>query len=141
MSLNTFIENRMKPRVRQAVRDAFKETGKIATGRTLRETRITSEIFESKVVFEVELPEHAIFIDEGRSAGSFPPLAPIQQWMNAVGITGINAFVIARGIAENGIDPSPLSETILDKISKVTISELESDAIVSYINDQIIGND
>ena len=140
MKLNLFLERTLRPLMKKAIRDAYKELGKIATGRTLRDTELKITALESKVLFEVILPETAIYIDSGRRAGAKrPPIAPIEEWMRAVGITKVNAYVIARGIAQNGIEPVPLSETILSNMSKATVHELQSDTIVRYINNQILG--
>lgn len=49
------------------------------------------------------------FLDEGRLAGTFPPLAEIETWAKKRGIEPKKAFAIAVSIEKKGIKPRNLS--------------------------------
>lgn len=69
---------------------------------------LTLKVKATEKGFEVttDMPDYAVFVDQGRKPGKQPPLKTIQQWCKEKGINQSAAFPIARKIGERGIKPT-----------------------------------
>ena len=96
----------------------------------------------------INIPDYAVFIENGRRPGSKPPpTSIILQWIQRKRITGRPrnnkvisnnqlAFLIARAIGRNGISPKPFlsnATAILDKEIGETFAIQFSDLLDSNI--------
>lgn len=74
--------------------------------------------------------DYAVFVENGRSPGKFPPISKIKEWTRYKGIPEKAAFPIARNIFKFGIKPRPFIKPSINKSREQMISDL-----VSHISD------
>lgn len=115
----------------------------------LEDSRLATSItftVNGNVLF-INMADYATFVDKGRSAGKFPPLDAIREWIKRKGIemedgTGdlerdakSLSYLIGRKISEEGIearpfiDPSPeeeIADEIAERLSIRITSQIES---------------
>jgi hypothetical protein len=123
----------------EALRQRVLDTGKLATGDLYNSITYNTDVYDTTVILEINAADYFKNVDAGRGAGKkFPPIDKILQWVQVRGITlrsGLTskkqkgsidrqqrnlAFIIARSIAKNGIDPANLKsglQPILDTVS------------------------
>ena len=84
----------------------LKKKGKIASGALINSLapRIQSTANEIKVF--IESNDYLKFVDEGRKAGSYPPIREISRWASLKGIPQSAVFPISRSIFKHGIKPT-----------------------------------
>jgi hypothetical protein len=88
---------------------------------------------DGSLLVSFEMPEYAIFVDQGRKKGSKqPPLEPIMKWAKAKSLPTFKdgngksisetsrAFLIARSIAKKGIKARPFMNIPSDNSNKLT---------------------
>ena len=128
-------------------RAALRDAGKVATGNL---SNFTFDIQQDDKYFAVifNLQDYWKYVENGRAAGKFPNIGAIEQWISVKPIvpramssgkvpsTKQLAFLISRGIAENGIKPtkalqntidSPLVTSLEDSLCELIIQQLENE--------------
>jgi hypothetical protein len=108
------------------------QLGKVASGRLKKslgyEIVKTSTSYQLHFIGEDYLDE----VENGRKPGKMPPVGKIQQWMQYKGLPEKDnksvAFLIARSIGKNGIEPTQfLRKSIIennDRLRKTMTKEL-----------------
>jgi len=102
----------MIPGAAIAVRDAIEEIralsiaemerrGKVATGRTISTLSTGVTVSDASVTGTLTGEEQWKWVGNGRRPGRMPPIAPIQAWIDAKGLT-ISAYAVARTIGRLG---------------------------------------
>jgi hypothetical protein len=130
--------------IADAYRKELTNQGKVASGK-LRS--FTVEIVQDEkwfnIVFNIE--HYWKYVENGRSPGKFPPIDAILSWIrikpvvphpirNRVPTTKQLAFLIARSIAQKGIQPthalqntlaSPQVDNLIEQLCNYIINEIE----------------
>ena len=103
----------------QSVRKNMKLYNKVATGETYDSIEPKTQRFTNAIEAQVYANESIIYINDGRKAGSkLPPRTPLEKWLNAKNIPLEFFFPIAKKIARDGIEPTPIIDSQLQKISE-----------------------
>ena len=114
-----------------------------------KNTLVDSDLFNTVGVMSEDIEvvtllvnDYVEYIENGRSAGSFPPPQAIAAWCQKKGLPSDNStvFLICRSIYEKGIAPRPIfngSEGVWETIDKTfdTWNEDICEAILSGITD------
>lgn len=76
--------------------------------------------------------DYLIYVDKGRKKGTPPPIQAIREWVSIKGFEEGSEYPIAKGIGENGIDPT----NVIDKSINNVDLELTSfvDGLFNDIN-------
>ena len=102
----------MIPQAAIALRDAINEVralsiaemqsrGKVATGRTMSTLSTVVSVTPGFVTGELQGESQWKFVGNGRAPGRMPPVAPLQAWVDAKGLS-ISAWAVAKAIAKRG---------------------------------------
>lgn len=102
----------MIPQAAIALRDAIGEVralsiaemerrGKVATGRTMSTLSTVVTVSPGFVTGELQGESQWKFVGNGRAPGRMPPVAPLQAWVDAKGLS-ISAWAVAKSIAKRG---------------------------------------
>lgn len=98
--------------VAQQIESRLKDLVPVSSGK-LRDS-IRAHVDEQGNLIDISIDGESYFkyVDQGREAGSFPPLDAIQEWATKRNIEPKAAFVIARSIAEKGIVGKHITEDL-----------------------------
>lgn len=94
------------------------DQGKIDTGLLLKSANISRSFLNKEIIYPAVYADVTEF---GRTAGSFPPVDPIQKWVKRkLGVRNEKearsaAFAIARTIEQRGMQPAPYLRPAIDK--------------------------
>jgi hypothetical protein len=102
----------MIPQAAIALRDAINEVralsiaemqsrGKVATGRTISTLSTVVSVTPGFVTGELQGESQWRWVGNGRAPGRMPPVAPIQAWVDAKGLS-ISAWAVAKAIGKRG---------------------------------------
>ena len=102
----------MIPQAAIALRDAINEVralsiaemqsrGKVATGRTMSTLSTVVSVTPGFVTGELQGESQWKFVGNGRAPGRMPPVAPLQAWVDAKGLS-ISAWAVAKAIGKRG---------------------------------------
>lgn len=123
--------NSLRQYVQRSAEEVIKQYDKIASGATIESIEVFVERNNSKSISVLtSIGGAALYIEQGRSSGStMPPISAIEEWMADKGIdsTEVPPYVIARSIAEKGIEPLPLTDYIEEKIEATIGDKLETE--------------
>lgn len=137
-----------------AISEGYKEnlskSGRRATGNLI--TSINSKVNVDGNEFEIELQlaDYWYYVENGRSAGGFPPIDKILEWIRVKPILphpdsrgklpteNQLAFLIGRKIANEGFDGSNDLENTLKEVDYETIIEEALDKDVLGCLDEIL---
>lgn len=109
------------------IKQELKSAGKSATGSLISNTRGTTKVSGSRIIFEATAPEHYVFVDKGRRPGAKqPPLKPIQEWIKRKGLD-LNAFAVARSIAKKGIKATNIYTSAINRFKE----DIDLDSVLS----------
>ena len=109
------------------IKQELKSAGKSATGSLISNTRGTTKVGGSRIIFEATAPEHYVFVDKGRRPGAKqPPLKPIQEWIKRKGLD-LNAFAVARSIAKKGIKATNIYTSAINRFKE----DIDLDSVLS----------
>lgn len=133
--------------IAQAYKDALVNAGKVASGNL---SNFTYNIEQDDKYFSIvfNLPDYWKYVENGRAAGKFPPINAIENWITIKPIipraisgkvpsTKQLAFLIARGIANNGIKPT---KALQNTLNSQLVQQLENslcDLIIQQIENEI----
>lgn len=136
----------------QLARDNLQGNGSNATYGLYDSFEKVIEIDEEYYSVKISLEDYWVYVENGRSAGKFPPLPKIQEWINIKPIQplpDINGktptidqltFLIGRKIAREGTEPQPFfepaKEEALSKFELAIDLAIEED-IDNYVISQI----
>ena len=70
-------------------------------------------------------PAYTHFMLYGRKPGKMPPLAPIESWMEAKGLTG-SSFAIRKHIAEFGTTGNDFLTPVLGQVKENIIQKIQT---------------
>lgn len=96
----------------------LRNNDKMASGTLYNSLKTTVEIEGSVFTVLLHSAEYLKYVDEGRLPGKFPPISKIREWIQIKPVMPYPdkngrlpdenslAFLIARGIAKNGIEPT-----------------------------------
>jgi hypothetical protein len=129
-----------------SLRAEFRSRGKVATGGTIKSLRSKSAIDTASFTVEIfgSRQRATNAIENGRARNKpQPPSTEILKWMESKGIGAGKtdkekeriAYLIARSIGENGIEPTRIFGDVLDKESDYIQSKIEealTKAILSF---------
>ena len=87
--------------VRRYSIEELESRGKIATGRTISTLATSVTVSGSSVTGALTGEEQWKYVGNGRRPGKMPPIGPIQEWVDARGLT-ISPWAVAKGIALRG---------------------------------------
>lgn len=109
------------------IKQELKSAGKSATGSLISNTRGTTKVSGSRIIFEATAPEHYVFVDKGRRPGAKqPPVKPIQEWIKRKGLD-LNAFAVARSIAKKGIKATNIYTSAISRFKE----DIDLDSVLS----------
>lgn len=123
------------------LKQLLKEKKKIASGDLFNS--LDYEIVDglNGLTLKILASEHFKYVDEGRSPGAKqPPIKPIESWIKTRHIVfeGMSdrqtAFVIARGIGENGIKPIYAKDKVIKELNK-NLTQIIKGAVGKDIQD------
>jgi hypothetical protein len=111
-----------RPITKRGARGSFTSRA-IASGKTRAELRREVRVSGNEVTLTIYSTDYWRFADRGRKAGSRPPIAAIQQWVEVKGIEPPGkeslsaAFAIAISIAKRGTarPPSQFAQRTMDE--------------------------
>lgn len=115
--------------------------GKKSSGTLIRS--IDYEVVQKGNMIDIQLlgESYFVYVDKGRKPGKFPPIKEIKKWIQKKRIKGRGgisddslAFLIARSIKENGIDPTNVLE---ESIQNVYRSNKLNKALFETMEDKI----
>ena len=97
--------------------------------RIAKQLKLTVNVKGDQITVTNELPDYAIFVDQGRKPGKQPPIKSIQEWCKRKGIIKEAAYPIARNVGLHGIKPT----NFLNPMRKFDdlIKELQSEMVKS----------
>jgi hypothetical protein len=123
----------------EQLREMLIDKGKESSGTLVNSIRTSVRSDGSKAVIEVYAEDYLRFVDQGRAPGRFPPIDKIRSWVAIQGISEEAVFPIARKIATQGIQATPVVNPTIDKVLKdflpVYEKELEKIAGAVLVND------
>lgn len=99
------------------IEQGLEARGKNATGRTSRTIQTAALAGPTFAVGTLTMEEQWKYIGNGRGPGKMPPIANIQLWIRARGLT-LSAYMVAKRIGAEGTRDFRLKRTnvILDEI-------------------------
>lgn len=116
--------------IRDNYKEQVKSNNKIASG-GLYNITAEVEISNGHYMVFLNLPDYWKYVEYGRNPGKFPPIDAIRKWIEIkplvpdsrggkVPTTDQLAYLVARKIARDGIEPTPLLENTLndDSVNK-----------------------
>lgn len=96
----------------------LKKAGKRSSGALINSIDFRLKEQANQINIELIANDYLKYVDEGRRAGTYPPISAIAKWTSINGISKSAAFPIARSIFKFGIKPTH----VLDKTSKEILS-------------------
>lgn len=114
---------------------------KRASGKLIDSASMKTEWQGDKFIVYLQVEEYYKYVEEGRKAGKFPPIDKIREWIRVKPVLpqpfngklpteNQLSFLIARKIAEKGIEPTPRIETALRESN--IVNELSNEIIKLY---------
>lgn len=106
--------------------------------------KLISDINKMVITWELELPEYAKFVDEGRPPGGFPPEQPIMKWILNRNIRPKDMpyrnflYVTRRLIAERGVKGSNFMEVFDKRIERATLDKGIDEYIIGVIDKKLL---
>jgi hypothetical protein len=123
----------------KAIKKAYRDLGKNATGQTSASLRAETE-FDTSGLLDIEIYGSKVFEynEKGRPAGAkMPPPGSLDEWLRARGIPLSADFAIRKSIGEKGIAPVPVIETSMEEIRQIYRQNIVPKMIKS-VNDYIL---
>ena len=123
----------------------LRKADKDASGNLLRslDSRVIKTGFGTSYTLKILAEGYLKYVDEGRRAGSTPPPVlgakgkPLRDWVRIKGMEPGAVWAIAKGIGENGIEPTNVIKKSLDKVqSNIKFRRLE-DGVGDWVDDLI----
>ena len=122
-----------------AIADRYKTnleaSGRRATGNLITSVNTTLTVNELSFTIELQLEDYYKYVEEGRSAGRFPPVSKILEWIKVKPILPTPdrngklptenqlAFLIGRKIANEGFQGTYDLEHTMEEVDYSTIIE------------------
>jgi len=109
---------------------------------------ISARKLDNKMGIGVYMNEYGINVNQGRSAGKFPPIDKIKDWIirNDIQSKTINsakpstlsqlAFLIGRSIEKKGIRPTRFIDIVIDKVEPKLTLDL-ANAYLKDLNEEL----
>lgn len=119
----------------------LRDNNKFASGELVNSIDYDIEVDGNTIALVLQFAEHGKFVISGRKKGKFPPISSIKNWILDKRLQSRDmsldsqAYVIARGIAKNGIKPlnflSPVdkikqSENFYNEVKKRIIEDINT---------------
>ena len=104
--LNTLIEN-FGQNVITDMQDELSKNGSLATGNLYQSINYNYQSSIENILVNFISEDYATFVEQGRQAGTYPPISKIMQWCEVKGLPDKAAFPIAKNIFKFGIKPKP----------------------------------
>lgn len=139
----------------EIAKDNLRKKGQVASGDLYESIRFETQIMGQDVVVDIYMEDYWVFVEEGRRAGSFPPVSAIKQWIKDKGIIARDnslqqgqrslqqrenslAYLIGRKIEREGIPPRPFTPEIDTQKIVEDIEQRVSDDVASDIKMEIL---
>lgn len=106
----------------QLAKDNLQANGSIASSTLYDSFEKIIEIGDDYYSVKISLEDYWVYVENGRSAGRFPPIDKIRNWIEIKPIEALPdangrtpsvdqlSFLISRKIAQEGIEPKPFFE-------------------------------
>ena len=104
------------------VTDAYYKEG--YNGEFGKTTHFTIDISSKNPSVILHTPAYTHFMLYGRKPGKMPPLAPIESWMKARGLTG-SSFAIRKHIAEFGTPGNDFLSPVLGQVKENIVQKIQ----------------
>lgn len=123
------------------------EDGKVASGELVNSINFIVDTGQNFISVSLSLVDYWVWVERGRAAGKFPPLDNILSWLHVKQILPDErngrvpderqlAFLIARKIANEGIEPGNQLKETEEDINERWLKKIE-DAITQDIAEEI----
>lgn len=138
----------------QAIADRYKQnlesSGRRATGELITSINTNITVNGNEYAIELNLQDYWYYVENGRSAGKFPPPDKILEWIRVKPILPHPdkngnlptekqlAYLIGRKIAEEGFEGSNDLEHTMEEVDYNAIIEEAFDADVSECFDELM---
>ena len=119
---------------------------KVATRKTIISIDYELTITSTFVKVTITADKSLLFIEKGRRKGAKRPVKkvgdkfelvePLQEWVRAVGYTG-SEYLLAKGISERGIEPTKITEIVVERIDKELrelLNEYAAEKMTAYLD-------
>ena len=117
-------------------RNALSTDGINASSELSNSVKYIIEKDNGKFEVNLELADYWKYVENGRRAGKMPPISAIEKWIEIKPVlprpyngklptTKQLAFLIARSIGENGIEPKHILGDRVDNLNTVFLNEIE----------------
>lgn len=136
----------------QIARDHLQENGSIASSNLYNSIEKIVEIGDDYYRVSIQLEDYWTYVENGRSAGKFPPPPKIQEWIEIKPVEPYPdenghipsveqlTFLIGRKIAQEGTDPKPFfepaKEEVLEKF-ELAISLAIQEDVDEWLNENL----
>jgi len=143
MTLSKFIAEGIQTELIRIIR----KENKIGAGELVNSISHKIEMEGDKLIINILANEYIVYVDEGRKAGSFPPVDKIRQWVKDKPIvkrTPISdnalVYLIGKKINDEGIAATNIIHKAIDnflRLNEEKIAELFGDEISDQIDEMI----
>ena len=114
----------------------LREKNKVATGELIKSIDYALGENNGKYFIELIAAEHWEFVNYGRKAGTFSPVAPLKAWAVSKGMPESAAYAINWKIFRKGIEPVNFLETAIKEIEQKYIETLQSDKFMKIYEEE-----
>ncbi len=122
-----------------AIKEAItvlRKNGKDASGRLIASLSYTiQQVVEGSWAIIFDYENYGDIVDKGRKPGTYPPIAPINNWLSIRGIPQESAFPIVKSIYKFGIKPTPWlyalqpTSDVIKKIEEATAENIQNEIV------------
>jgi len=121
---------------REIIIRILREKNKIATGELIKSIDYALGEDKGKYFIELIAAEHYEYVNYGRKAGTFAPIAPLKAWVVKKGMPESAAYAINWKIYRKGIEPVNFLEMSIKEIEKKYIETLQGDKFMKIYEEE-----
>lgn len=106
------------------MQEELKKNKSISSNKLINSLNYKAKVQIEKIIIQFNAEDYAIYIEQGRKAGTRPPVSKLKEWCKIRGIKEENTFKISNKIFKFGIKPKPFLMKSLEKQKQAFVVSL-----------------